>query len=252
MVAARANDSSRKTSPVMNEAEKQPVSTDLDEAEVAAYLAAHPDFLRRHPETFEALDVPHASGSAVSLIERQVRVLRDTNAKIQARFEELLATAKTNEDRVVQLNRVARIMAGAVSADAMVEALTVCLRDHLAVDRIYLGIQGALPAEIEQIEKLEEASEAGQALINVFRRGKPICGELSAVQSKALFATDDDALMTSAAFIPLGHNGVHGAIVLASRDPERFTADMGTLFVELFGDLLTATLRRLLGAELLP
>lgn len=235
----------------MNEAEKQPVSTDLDEAEVAAYLAAHPDFLRRHPEAFEAMDVPHASGGAISLIERQVSVLRDTNARIQSRFEELLATARSNEERVIQLNRVARIMAGAVAADPMIEALTRCLHDHLAVDRVYVGIQGPLPSEIDSIHKLEEGSDASRALTNVFRRGKPICGELSATQSKALFDTDDEALMTSAAMIPLGHNGVHGAIVLASTDPKRFTPDMGTLFVELFGDLLTATLRRVLGAELL-
>ncbi|HET7312928.1 DUF484 family protein [Salinisphaera sp.] len=236
----------------MNEAKKQTVSTDLDESDVAAYLAAHPDFLRRHPETFEAMDVPHASGSAISLIERQVRVLRETNAKIQSRFEELLATARSNHERVVQLNRVARIMAGAVSADAMVEALVACLREHLAVDRVYLGIQGALPADISRIDTLRDDSDASRALTNVFRRGKPICGELSATQAEALFAADDDALMTSAALIPLGSSGVHGAIVLASADPKRFTPEMGTLFVELFGDLLTATLRRLLGAERLP
>ncbi|MGB7755185.1 MAG: DUF484 family protein [Salinisphaera sp.] len=236
----------------MNEAEKQPVSTDLDEAEVAAYLAAHPDFLRRHPEAFEAMDVPHASGGAISLIERQVSVLRDTNARIQSRFEELLATARSNEERVIQLNRVARIMAAAVAADPMIEALTRCLHDHLAVDRVYVGIQGALPADVDRIHKLEDGSDASRALTNVFRRGKPICGELSATQSKALFDTDDEALMISAAMIPLGHNGVHGAIVLASADPKRFTPDMGTLFVELFGDLLTATLRRVLGAEALP
>lgn len=236
----------------MNEAEKQRVSIDLDEADVAAYLAAHPDFLRRHPETFEALDVPHASGNAISLIERQVRVLRETNTRIQARFDELMSTAKSNEDRVIQLNRVARIMVGAVSADALIDSLVECLRTHLDVDRVYVGIQGELPAEVTRIHRLEPDSAASQALTNVFRRGKPLCGELSAAQSQALFDTDSDRPMASAALVPLGMNGVHGAIVLASADPKRFSADMGTLFVELFGDLLTASLRRLLGRELLP
>lgn len=236
----------------MNEAETQPVPTALDETEVAAYLAAHPDFLHRHPETFEALDVPHASGNAISLIERQVRVLRDTNTRTQARFEELLATARDNEERVVQLNRVARIMAAAVSTDAMIDALVDCLRDHLAVDRVYVGLQSELDADVTRIDRLEDGTAASRALTNVFRRGKPICGELDAIQSSALFAAADEALMFSAALIPLGHHGVHGAIVLASREPQRFTPEMGTLFVELFGDLLTATLRRLLGAERLP
>ncbi|WP_423822516.1 DUF484 family protein [Salinisphaera sp. SPP-AMP-43] len=236
----------------MNEAEKQRVSIDLDEADVAAYLAAHPDFLRRHPETFEALDVPHASGNAISLIERQVRVLRETNTRIQARFDELMSTAKSNEDRVIQLNRVARIMVGAVSADALVESLVECLRTHLDVDHVYVGVQGELPADITHIHHLAQDSAEAQALTNVFRRGKPLCGELSAAQSQALFGTEPDQPLASAALVPLGMNGVHGAIVLASGDPKRFSADMGTLFVELFGDLLTASLRRLLGRELLP
>lgn len=236
----------------MNEAEKQPEVVDLDEAEVAAYLAAHPDFLHRHPETFEALDVAHETGDAVSLIERQVRVLRDTNRKIQARFEELMNTARDNEQRVVHLNRVARVMVGARSADELVAGLTECVQKHLAVDRVYVGLQGDLPADVHEIHALADGTPASRALTNVFRRGKPICDVFSAEHSAALFATRPDAPMTSAALVPLGSRGVQGAIVLASADPERFTADMGTLFVELFGDLLTASLRRLLGSELLP
>lgn len=232
----------------MNEAEKQSAPTDLDETEIAAYLASHPDFLHRHPETFEAMDVPHGTGNAVSLIERQVRVLRDTNTEIRARFEKLLATAQSNEERVVQLNRVARILAGAVSTDAMVDALTHCLHDHMGVDRVYIGIRSTLPGDVTRIEALEEASEASKALVNVFRRGKPICGELSAAHAKALFSPDDTVPVTSAAMIPLGGN-IRGAIVLASADPQHFTSEMGTLFPELFGDLLTAALERLLGAE---
>lgn len=237
----------------MNEAEKQPVVADLDEADVAAYLQAHPDFLKRHPDTLETLDVPHDTGGrAISLIERQVGVLRETNHRIQARFDELMDTARRNEQRVAQLNRVARVMVGASDTNQLITGLTECVQQHLDVDRVYVGLQGELPAGIDTIDTLEEASPASVALTNVFRRGKPLCGALSAEQSDALFATDDATPMTSAAFIPLGHHGVQGAVVLASSDPERFDADMGTLFVELLGELLTASLQRLLGETLLP
>ena len=52
--------------------------------------------------------------------------------------------------------------------------------------------------------------------------------------------------------IPLGTSGVHGALVLASRKGERFVPDMGTLFLELMGELVTVALQRLLGRETLP
>lgn len=237
----------------MNEAEKQPVVVDLDEADVAAYLEAHPDFLKRHVDTLEALDVPHeAGGRAISLIERQVGVLRESNKKIQARFDELMSTARDNEQRVVQLNRVARVMVGASDSDQLITGLVECVQQHLDVDRVYVGLQGELPADVHTIDALQDESAASQALTNVFRRGKPLCGALTVEQSEALFATEADAPMTSAALIPLGSHGVQGAIVLASSNPKRFDADMGTLFVELFGELLTASLRRLLGETLLP
>ncbi|MDA3920228.1 MAG: DUF484 family protein [Salinisphaera sp.] len=236
----------------MNEAEKQPEVVDLDEADVAAYLTANPDFLRRHPETFESLDVAHKAGAAVSLIERQVRVLRETNHKLQARFDELMTTARENEQRVVQLNRVARVMVGAISADDLVNGLARCLQQHLDVDRVYIGLQGELPDDVQTIDCLIEGEPASRALTNVFRRGKPICGALSAEQVSAWFPADDKVAMTSAALVPLGSRGVQGAIVLASADPERFAEDMGTLFIELFGQLLTASLQRVLGDQLLP
>lgn len=50
----------------------------LDENEVADFLRAHPDFFERHLALLSELVVPHSSrGGAVSLLERQVGVLRD-------------------------------------------------------------------------------------------------------------------------------------------------------------------------------
>ena len=39
---------------------------------VAKYLRKYPDFLVKHPEVLQAVKLPHESGAAVSLIERQV------------------------------------------------------------------------------------------------------------------------------------------------------------------------------------
>lgn len=237
----------------MNEEAHTPEADSVrpDEADIAAYLVAHPDFASRHPEAFEAQQISHDTPAAASLIERQVAVLRRTNRELAERFEGLVATARANERRVVELNRVARVMVGAEDVDTMLEALRTCLRDDLAVDRVYIGLTGAVPSQVRGINPLTDDSAADRALTNIFRRGKAVCGPLSASQAEALFATDDDALPTSAAFVPLGQTSVSGVIVLASADPQRFTEDMGTLFVSLFGELLTATLSRLLGPDVI-
>ncbi|GAB3674116.1 DUF484 family protein [Salinisphaera aquimarina] len=237
----------------MNEAEKQTPNTELDEADVAVYLEAHPDFLRRHPAVLEALDARHDSGTAVSLIERQVTALRASNRQLQSRFNELIETARGNEQRVVQLNRLAKVLVAAESAAELVPELAYCLQQHLDVDHIYVGLEGTDTIADGEIHLIDHNSDAGRALTNVFRRGKPICGPLSDEQSEALFATrtHDVPALSSAAMIPLGVHGVHGTLVLASRNPGRFVPDAGTLFLELMGELVTAALRRLLGDEAL-
>lgn len=236
----------------MNEAQNPTESApELDAAEVAAYLVAHPEFARAHPEAFEAQHIGHDSQGAASLIERQVAVLRHTNRELAERFENLAATARANESRVVELNRVARIMVAATDVDTLIHTLSACLREHFAVDQVYVGLDGTLAEGQTAIDTLTPDGAASRALMHVYRRGKPLCGEISAAQAEALFDTGDEALLTSAAFIPLGHTEVRGAIVLAAAAPGRFTPDMGTLFVELFGRLLGATLARLLDAKAL-
>lgn len=242
----------------MNEAEQHNPVPELDEAQVAAYLQAHPDLIGRYPAVLEALSVPHDSGSAVSLIERQVDGLRTTNRQLQARFNELIETARDNEQRVVQLNRLAKVLVSAETAAALVPELAYCLQQHLEVDHIYVGLSGN-DGDVEaladgEIHAVADDTPAGKALTNVYRRGKPICGPLSEEQSEALFATrtNDVPALSSAAMIPLGTQGVQGVLVLASRNGTRFVPDMGTLFLELMGELITAALQRLIGREALP
>ena len=237
----------------MNEAEKQTASGELDEADVVDYLERNADFLRRNPQAIEAMELQHASGNAVSLIERQVDSLRATNRELRSRFDALIETARENQQRVVHLNRLARILVSAESAAGMTADLAACMVNHLDVDRIYIGVNARdLPPD-SGIHTLVDDDAASRALTNVFRRGKPICGALSVEQSEALFATRSEsaAPLVSAALVPLGVNGVHGALVLASHQAARFVPEMGTLFLELAGELVTAALRRLLGADVL-
>ncbi len=235
----------------MNEAEEHPTHRALDESEVAAYLQAHPNFLQRYPGVLEALDMRHDSGAAVSLIERQVAVLRDTNRDLQARLSELIETARGNEQRVVQLNSLARTLLTAASPAELVADLTTCLQRDMDVDEVFMGIEADQDLADGAIHGLVEGDACTAALTHVFRRGKPICGALSTTQSEALFGTVRQPL-TSAALIPLGLHGVHGALVLASHNAQRFVPEVGTLFLEFMGELVTAALRRHLGAAVLP
>ena len=65
---------------------------------VAKYLRKDPDFLLKHPEILDQLNLPHDSGQAVSLIERQVAILRERNMQMRRRMNELLQAPKDNDE----------------------------------------------------------------------------------------------------------------------------------------------------------
>ena len=63
------------------------VEEQVSEEAVREYLEAHPDFFEHNKALLSQLELPHGAGGAVSLVERQVSVLRQKELKLQPRFE---------------------------------------------------------------------------------------------------------------------------------------------------------------------
>ena len=76
----------------------EPESQTLTDDDVVAYLRADRDFFQRHSSLLSELNLPHDSGQAVSLIERQVAILRERNMQMRRRMNELLRAAKDNDE----------------------------------------------------------------------------------------------------------------------------------------------------------
>ena len=67
----------------------------ISEEAIAAYLLSHPDFFERHSSLLLKLRLPHqTSGLTVSLVERQVSVLRQRNSQLERQLQDLIAVAK--------------------------------------------------------------------------------------------------------------------------------------------------------------
>jgi uncharacterized protein YigA (DUF484 family) len=56
--------------------------TESLEAVVAKFLRKHPNYLKNNPEVLESQQLLHNSGVAASLIERQVKLLREKNEEV--------------------------------------------------------------------------------------------------------------------------------------------------------------------------
>jgi uncharacterized protein YigA (DUF484 family) len=220
----------------------------MDDAQVVAFLKANPDFLARHPELFEVLELRHAAGAAVSLIERQVEILRGKSGRLEDRLKALLEAARDNEVRAANVHHLARSLIRAPTLAATVTALRKCLREDFNVDDCWVGINpGALKRhDIEGLHVLDPAGPVAKAFENFVRTRLLECGPLAEDKARLLFP-QAKALPQSAAIVPLEKENGLGMLVLASADPQRFQPRQGRLFLDMTADLVAAAVRARLG-----
>lgn len=220
----------------------------LGDDQVVAFLKANPDFLARHPELLELLELRHASGAAVSLIERQVEILRGKSGRLEDRLKALLDAARDNEVRAANVHHLARSLIRAPTLAATVTALRKCLREDFDVDDCWVGLSpSALKRhDIEGLHVLDPAGPVARAFENFIRTRLVECGPLDEARAKLLFP-QAKALPQSAAIVPLEKETGLGMLVLASTDPQRFQPRQGRLFLDMTADLVAAAVRARLG-----
>ena len=136
----------------------------MDDSQVVAFLKANPDFLARHPELFEVLELRHASGAAVSLIERQVEILRGKSGRLEDRLKTLLDAARDNESRAANVHRLARSLIRAPTLAATVAALRKCLREEL----MSAGAAGAMTCLPRFVRSASAAVPANAVFPTIF------------------------------------------------------------------------------------
>lgn len=219
----------------------EPLNPEKNEAQMTAdYLAAHPDFFNQHAALLASLDIAHASGSAVSLIERQVSILREQNAQHKSQLTELVEIAKANEQSNQKMHKLILSLMNCDGIDACEVVLDEILCDDFSVDAIALKLfVEPIPEQPEHLFVLM-TSALGLELDKLLNTRRPVCGFFKKLPLDELFEEKASAI-SSLAVIPLfmEKNNCFGALVLGSNNVRRFNADMGTLFLERLGEILS-------------
>ena len=174
-----------------------------DEAQVIAYLKADPLLLTRHPQLLEHVEITHAAGSAVSLIERQVELLRGKNQRLESRLDKLLETAKDNELRADKVLKLALSLIRAPSLAAIAAALKTSMKDDFDIDDVFLGLSAPQfkRHDIDGIVPIDVNGPIAKAWDNFLRTRLIDCGPIDAERAKLLFPKCD-AVIASAAVGP--------------------------------------------------
>jgi uncharacterized protein YigA (DUF484 family) len=210
-------------------------TTDDPQQQVADYLTAHPDFLVRHPEVLARIDIPHPTGDAVSLIERQVATLREQNQRYREQLDSLIAIARDNDSLARRLHRLTLALIETRSFDEVLNTLQDELRSLFQADAVEMKLFSA-------DELAAHATEAGPAMFSDFlARERPSCGSLPPEQLEYLFGPQAGET-GSAALIPIQAPPLVGVLAIGSHDPQRFDASKRVDFLQRLSDIVSATL----------
>lgn len=91
----------------------------LDDESVANFLMEHPDFFATHEDLLLGLRIPHKSGQAISLLERQVSLLRRKNDETQDKIKSFVENAKENDDLFEKTRTIVLNIINTISLDAL-------------------------------------------------------------------------------------------------------------------------------------
>ncbi|TRX75234.1 DUF484 family protein [Pseudomonas mangiferae] len=213
----------------------------LEADAVAAYLRQHPEFFVDYDELIPELRIPHLPGGAVSLVERQVRLLRERNIDMRNRLAQLMDVARDNDRLFDKTRRLVLDLLDAGSLEEVVGIVEDSLRHAFQVPFVGLILFSELNPGVG---RWVSAAEAHQAIGGLLAGGKTVCGVLRAHELEFLFGTDDAAQVGSAAVVSLTHQGLHGVLAIGSPDPQHYKSTLGTLFLGYIAEVLARVLPR--------
>lgn len=225
----------------MSEPSPAPNDDDLDDQKVIDYLQAHPNFFQAHASLLPDLALPHESGAAVSLIERQVAMQRECILKMRRRMHDLLQAARDNDDLFAKTRTLTLALLDASSWHDLNEVLATRLLLEFNADFVCCHLQRP-GLNFDHLRGHEESSSPyGQLMTGP----QPVCATLRPAELKSLFPMQEHASDGSAVLLPLPLEGGAGCLAVGSRDPQRFTRNLNTLFVGHIGDVLGRILERI-------
>ena len=114
----------------MTQAEKstariiRPEQDDLSEQAIVDYLQAKPDFFQGFPQLLESLHIPHENGPAISLVERQVNLLREKNTLLEEQLNLLISIARDNNETQQQIHQMVLEVLAIQQAEPALQYLT--------------------------------------------------------------------------------------------------------------------------------
>ena len=207
----------------------------LTDADVVQYLRDNPDFFIAKDDLLAGMRIPHDSGQATSLIERQLAVYRERNVELRQRLSDLLENARRNDKLFGKTKRLVLALIDAQNWIDIEAALDDSLRQDFNVDHwsLLYFTDHQLEHPLRSISNKDQQRE----IHRLFKGHRAFCGQLTD-ETMDLLLDENHSSAESIAAAQIRNGQQTGVISVASDDPKFYRSSMDTLFLDYIADVL--------------
>lgn len=227
----------------MTEQTAQQKAGGLTREQVADYLRANPDFFVDQDELLRSLTLPHDSGRAISLVERQVHLFREQRDTLRRELVELVSIARHNDRLFEKSKRLLMQVVEARNLNDMASAIDDSIRGDFGLDAasVILFTDSELPLASQGALHVVPPAQAKERLGSLLDGERAVCGQFRESERNFLFP-DRQEPIASVALVPLRHDELLGVFAVGSCEPGYFDQSMGSLFLTYISDTLSRLL----------
>jgi len=207
---------------------------------VVDYLKNNLNFFVKNPEILAELKIPHEHGGAISLVEKQLTVLREQNQETNKKIHELIEIATQNEELARRMHQLALTLIDADDPKDIFSTMYDNLKKNFHADRVIVRLF-ANPAFMDSPatdEFVGKESIEESLFKRIIEKREPLSGKMKHQQQVFLFGDDGDDIASSV-MIPLHGVGWGGILAIGSFDAERFQPGMGIELLANLGEILS-------------
>ena len=154
-------------------------SSELSAAEVSSYLKANPEFFIEQEDLLADLSLPHESGKAISLLERQVTILRDRGADARQKLNNLLENARNNDQLFDTTRSLVLALLRAKNVTEVADVAQDQLSNHANIDSCEVILVAKKSLKVADSIRTESEDILQKQFVDVFRLKRTHCGPIS-------------------------------------------------------------------------